>query len=95
MIKNMYTCALQVLYAVAIMVWQNYQDNLAAFTAHKAKYAKQFGDDALAAAIAAKDMPDDQARSAENKTAPPFYLLLLNGILQHKCATQRKFNSVA
>ncbi len=59
-----YKCTQQQLYAVANLGWQNYLDNLADFTNHKAKYAGEFGTNAIAAVLAAKSLPDAQARGS-------------------------------
>lgn len=64
MIRNLYNCAQQALYAAAKLGWENYQAYLKDFTALKGKYTKKYGDDALAAVEAAEALPDDQARSA-------------------------------
>ncbi len=59
-----YKCTQQQLYAVANLGWQNYLDNLADFTNHKAKYTGEFGTNAIATVLAAKSLPDAQARGS-------------------------------
>jgi hypothetical protein len=59
-----YKCTQQQLYAVANLGWQNYLDNLADFTNHKAKYTEEFGTNEIAAVLAAKKLPDIQARGS-------------------------------
>src|SRR3954452_19349297 len=63
-----YKCTQQEFYAAAKLGWQNYRDNLPDFTDHKAKYTTAFGEDALNALLAAKDLPDDQARDSVPET---------------------------
>src|SRR5689334_1245610 len=63
-----YKCSQQEFYAAAKLGWQNYRDNLLDFTNHKAKYTAAFGDDALNALLAAKNLPDDQARDSVSET---------------------------
>src|SRR6266487_334914 len=59
-----YNCSQQQLYAVANLGWQNYFDNLANFTNHKAKYTQEFGADAIAGVLEAKNLPDALARDS-------------------------------
>ncbi len=59
-----YKCTQQQLYAVANLGWQNYLDNLADFTNHKAKYTGEFGTNAIAAVLAAKNLPNAQTRGS-------------------------------
>src|SRR5438045_5981680 len=59
-----YRCTQQQLYALANLGWQNYLDNLADFTNHKAKYTEEFGTNAIAAVLAAKNLPDIQVRGS-------------------------------
>ena len=59
-----YKCTQQQLYAVGNLGWQNYLDNLADFTNHKAKYTGEFGTNAIATVLAAKSLPDAQARGS-------------------------------
>ena len=59
-----YKCTQQELYAAANLGWQNYLDNVGDFTAHKAKYTPQLANDALAALLAAKNIPDAETRGS-------------------------------
>lgn len=59
-----YKCTQQQLYAVANLGWQNYLDNLTDFTNYKAKYTAALGNDAIAAVLAAKNLPNEQARGS-------------------------------
>jgi hypothetical protein len=63
-INPAYKCTQQEFYAVANLAWQNYQANLADFTAFKAKYTTELGTEAVADLLAAKNIPDAQSRSS-------------------------------
>src|SRR3954451_21512346 len=63
-VSPLYYCTQQELYAAANLAWQNYQANLTDFTGHKGKYTAIYGDDAVAALLEAKALPDDQSRSS-------------------------------
>src|SRR3954467_15938279 len=62
--QSKYNCTQQEFYAAANLGWQNYLDNVGDFTAHKAKYTPQLGNDAIAELLAAKNIPDAQARGS-------------------------------
>jgi len=63
--KKNYSCSQQDLYSVLTTLWDNYQKDLADFTAYKASYTAAKAAAAKAAIKAAKKLPDDQARTAE------------------------------
>ncbi|MDX8407203.1 MAG: carboxypeptidase-like regulatory domain-containing protein [Mariprofundaceae bacterium] len=69
-----YTCAQPELYAACEIGWQNYADNLAAFTAFSPLYDAAFGTTALAAVAAAQAIPDFQARSESTETGHVFLI---------------------
>jgi hypothetical protein len=54
----------QEFYAAANLGWQNYQASLADFTSFKAKYTTEFGTDAVAELLIAKNIPDAQSRGS-------------------------------
>ena len=62
--QKKYPCTQQEFYTAANLAWQNYQTNLADFTAFKGKYTIEFGTEAVADLLVAKNIPDAQSRSS-------------------------------
>ncbi|MBI4931608.1 MAG: carboxypeptidase regulatory-like domain-containing protein [Bacteroidetes bacterium] len=60
--KAQYNCGQEELYAVAILGWNSYLDNVPDFTNHLTTYTLAYGNAQKAAVTAASDMPDAQQR---------------------------------
>lgn len=58
-----YNCSMQDLYSALNTIWDNYKEDMGDFTAYKAGYVLAKFTSAKAAIKAAKELPDDQARS--------------------------------
>lgn len=66
-VEENYRCKQSELYAVARMGWENYVDDLPAFSGFKGKYDANTAIAAIAALTAARALPDEQSRNAEQE----------------------------
>lgn len=64
-----YNCTQAELYAICIIGWKSYNDNLVDFSDFSTKYDAQFATDALQAVQSAKELPDFQARNEPSETS--------------------------
>ncbi len=67
-IHSHYNCSQQHFYIATEAAWDNFKDNLAAFSGFKGKYKDPYGPNAILELKAAKAMPDDAERSAVPET---------------------------
>ncbi|MBI4931635.1 MAG: hypothetical protein HY841_12775, partial [Bacteroidetes bacterium] len=71
--KAQYNCGQEELYAVAILGWNSYLENVSDFTNHLTTYTTAYGNAQIALVTAASDMPDAQQR---DEISESFHVLL-------------------